>query len=124
MVLTTFLSGDNDPSEVGALRAWGEQQLIAAAKTRRRAPSGELYERHGKKIFSVIYRMMRNREDAEDVVQDGLLNAFAHIKGFDERARFSPWLACIAIKAALTKLRKNHWKREIPVDEPTRGSSP
>lgn len=119
MVVAPFLSADDHPSEVSDLRAWSEQQLIAAAKTGRRAPFGELCERHGKKTFSVIYQMMRNREDAEDVVQDGLLNAFAHIKDFDERARFSTWLTRIAINAALTRLRKNHWKREIPVDEPT-----
>ena len=118
-MVSTFLSAHDDPSEASDPRAWSEEQLIAAAKTGRRVPFGELCERHGKKIFSVIYQMMRNREDAEDAVQDGLLNAFAHIKDFDERARFSTWLTRIAINAALTKLRKSHWKREILVDEPT-----
>jgi RNA polymerase sigma-70 factor (ECF subfamily) len=61
---------------------------------------------------------MRNREDAEDALQDCLLNAFAHVKDFDERSRFATWLTRIAINAALAKLRKDHWKREIPIDEP------
>ena len=124
MVVSTFLSAHDDTSELSDLRAWSEQQLIAAAKTGRRAPFGELCERHGKKVFGVVHRMMRNREDAEDAVQDCLLNAFAHVKDFDERSRFATWLTRIVINAALAKLRKNHWKREIPMDEPTPPSEP
>ena len=117
MVMTTFFSVQSDTSAVSDLRAWSEEQLIAAAKTGRRAPFGELCERHVKKVFRVIYRIMRNREDTEDAVQDCLLNAFAHVKDFDERSRFATWLTRIAINAALAKLRKNHWKREIPINE-------
>src|SRR5580704_2771240 len=115
---TLLLVQDNTP-EVSDLREWSEHQLIAASKTGRRAPFGELCERHGKQVFRVVHRMMRNREDAEDAVQDCLLSAFAHIKDFDERSQFATWLTRIAINAALAKLRRNHWKREIAVDEPT-----
>jgi RNA polymerase sigma-70 factor, ECF subfamily len=124
VVVSTFLSVEDDTSEVSDLREWSEHQLIAAAKTGRRAPFGELCERHGKKVFGVVHRMMRNREDAEDAVQDCLLNAFAHVKDFDERSRFATWLTRIAINAALAKLRRNHWKREIAIDEPTPPSEP
>jgi len=115
VVMTTFFSVQSDTSAVSDLRAWSEEQLIAAAKTGRPAPFGELCERHVKKVFRVIHRIMRNREDAEDAVQDCLLNAFTHVKDFDERSRFATWLTRIAINAALAKLRKNHWKREIPM---------
>jgi RNA polymerase sigma-70 factor (ECF subfamily) len=67
---------------------------------------------------------MRNREDAEDVVQDCLLKAFAHVKDFDERSQFATWLTRIAINAALSNLRKNHWKREIPIDASSPPSEP
>ena len=118
MVMTTFFSVKSDTSAVGDLRAWSEEQLIAAAKTGRRGPFGELCERHAKIVFRVIHRIMRNREDAQDAVQDCLLNAFAHVKDFDERSQFATWLTRIAINAALAKLRKDHWKREIPMNEP------
>src|SRR5437868_10496141 len=117
--MTTFFSVQSDTSVVSDLRAWSEEQLIAAAKTGRRAPFGELCERHVKKVFRVIHWIMRNREDAEDALQDSLLNAFVHVKDFDERSRFATWLTRIAINAALMKLRKNHWKREIPMNEST-----
>jgi RNA polymerase sigma-70 factor (ECF subfamily) len=118
--MTTFSSVGGDTSVVSDLRAWSEDQLIAAAKTGRRAPFGELCQRHVKKVLRVVRRIMRNREDAEDAVQDGLLSAFSHIKNFDKRSRFATWLTRIAINAALAKLRKNHWKREILVNEPNR----
>ncbi len=66
MAVITSLSADDDTSEVSNLRARIEQQLIAAAKSgRTRVPFGELFEHHGKKVFGVVYWMMRNREDGE-----------------------------------------------------------
>ena len=118
MVMTTFLSVKSDTPAMSDLRAWSEEQLIAAAKTGKRAPFGELCERHIKKVFRIIRPITRNREDAEDAVQDCLLNAFTHIKDFDERSRFTTWLTRIATNAALAKLRKNHRKREIPMSDP------
>ena len=118
MEMNIFFSVQSDTSAVSDLRAWSEEQLIAAAKTGSGASFGVLCERHAKKVFRVIYRIMRNREDAEDAVQDCLLNAFAHVKDFDARSQFATWLTRIAINAALAKLRQNHWKREIPMNEP------
>jgi len=116
--MTTFLSVKSDTPAMSDLWAWSEEQLIAAAKIGKRAPFGELCERHIKKVFRIIRSITRNREDAEDAVQDCLLNAFTHVKDFDERSRFTTWLTRIAINAALAKLRKNHRKREIPMSDP------
>ena len=124
MVMTTFFSVQSDTSAVSELRAWSEEQLIAAAKTGRRAPFGELCEHHMKQVSCVTRRIMRNREDAEDALQDCLLNAFVHVKDFDERSRFATWLTRIAINAALIKLRKNRGAREVPIDEPNPSSEP
>jgi len=115
--MTTFFSVQSDTSVVSDLRAWSEEQLIAAAKIGRRAPFGELCERHGTKVFRVIHRIMRNREDAEDAAQDCFLNAFVHLKDFDGRSQFATWLTRIAINAAFMKLRKNRGAREVPIDE-------
>src|SRR6266567_67922 len=122
--MTTFFPAQRDTSAVSELRAWSEEQLIAAAKTGRRAPFGELCERHGTKVFRVIHRIMRNREDAEDAAQECFLNAFVHLKNFDGRSQFATWLTRIAINAALVKLRKNRGAREVPMGEPNPSSEP
>ena len=89
MVVSTFSFAHDDTSAVSDLRGWSEQQLIAAAKTGRRAPFGELCERHRKRVSHVTRRIMRNREDAEDAAQECFLNAFVHLKDFDGRSTFA-----------------------------------
>ena len=68
-------------------------------------------------MFRVTYRITRNREDAEDAVQDCFLNAFLHVRSFHHKARFSTWLTRIAINAALMKVRKNLASREVQMEE-------
>ena len=122
--MSTFFTAHSDAAAVSDLRAWSEEQLIAAAKSGRRAPFGELCERHMKPVSCVTRRIIRNREDAEDAAQECFLNAFVHLKDFDGRSRFATWLTSIAINAALMKLRKNRRAREVPIDEPNPSSEP
>src|SRR5580698_4282588 len=122
--MSTFFSAQSEAAAVSDLRAWSEKQLIRAAKGGRRAPFGELCERHMKQVSCVTRRIMRNREDAEDAAQECFLNAFVHLKNFDGRSQFATWLTRIAINAALMKLRKNRRAREVPMDEPNPLSEP
>src|SRR3984957_10206449 len=122
--MSRFFSPQSDTSAVSDLRAWSDEQLIAAAKSGRRAPFGELCERHMKQVSCVTRRIMRNREDAEDAAQECFLNAFVHLQDFDGRSQFATWLTRIAINAALMKLRKNRRARELPMDEPNPSSEP
>jgi RNA polymerase sigma-70 factor, ECF subfamily len=123
-VMSTLFSAQSDAAAVSDFRVWSEKQLIAAAKSGRRAPFGELCERHMKQVSCVTRRIVRNREDAEDAAQECFLNAFVHLKDFDGRSRFATWLTRIAINAALMKLRKNRGAREVPMDEPNPSSEP
>jgi len=123
-VMSTFLPPQSAAPAVSDLGAWSEDQLIAAAKSGRRAPFGELCERHKKQVSCVTRRIIRNREDAEDAAQECFLNAFVHLKTFDGRSQFATWLTRIAINAALMKLRKNRKAREVPIDEPNPSSEP
>ena len=94
-----------------------DERLVAAAKMGRSGAFDDLYKRHAEKMLCITYRITRNREDAEDAVQECFLNAFLHLKSFDRRSRFSTWLTRIAMNAALMKLRKNHASREVPIGE-------
>jgi len=122
--MSTFFSARSDAAAVSDLRAWSEKQLIAAAKSGRTAPFGELCERHMKQVSCVTRRIARNREDAEDAAQECFLSAFVHLKDFDGRSQFVTWLTRIAINAALMKLRKNRGAREVPIDEPNPSYEP
>jgi RNA polymerase sigma-70 factor (ECF subfamily) len=59
---------------------------------------------------------MYNQADAEEVLQDTLLKAFAKLGSFDERSAFSTWLTRIAINNALMVLRRMRSQREVSLD--------
>jgi RNA polymerase sigma factor (sigma-70 family) len=71
---------------------------------------------HTKKLFLVALRITKNREDAEDALQDSLLQAFVHFKDFDGRSTFSTWLTRITINSALMMLRKKRRAVSVSLD--------
>jgi RNA polymerase sigma factor (sigma-70 family) len=57
-------------------------------------------------------------DDAEDILQDSWMRAFAHIRTFDGRSEFSTWVTRIAINSALTMIRRRRTKKECSLDDP------
>lgn len=97
-------------------RSHGEQKLLAAAKCGDRAAFDELFQPLAKRTFQIVYRITRNREDAEDALQDSFLRAFLHIRAYESRSSFSSWLTSIAVNSALMMLRKKRNSFEISTD--------
>jgi RNA polymerase sigma-70 factor (ECF subfamily) len=94
-----------------------EYAFLAAAKRGDSAAFEFLCKQSASTVFHVAQRMMRNNEDAEDVVQESFQRAFVHLKSFNGDSRFSTWLSRIAINAALMKLRKERHPRDVSLDE-------
>jgi RNA polymerase sigma-70 factor (ECF subfamily) len=99
------------------LHATEDAALVAAAKNGEATAFAMLVERYDRRIFSVVRRMTRNREDAEDIVQQSFQKAFVHLNSFVGRSSFSTWLTRIAINEALMLLRKNRGLREVLIDD-------
>jgi RNA polymerase sigma-70 factor (ECF subfamily) len=95
-----------------------EYELVAAAKRGDSAAFETLCKQAANRVFHVARRMMRNNEDAEDVLQESFQQAFIHLKRFNGDSRFSTWLTRIAINTALMKLRKKNHLRDVSLDEP------
>jgi RNA polymerase sigma factor (sigma-70 family) len=106
------------PSPLQVVTGIGEASLLAAAKGGEAAALDTLYRAHAEKPFHTVHRITRNRDDAEDAVQDSLLRAFIHLKSFDGRSTFSAWLTRIGINSALMILRKKRNSREISAHGP------
>lgn len=83
-----------------------DELLVSEAKGGNSGAFVELYQRHARKVMPRIYRITKNREDAEDAFQDAVLRAFAHLKSFEGRSSFSSWFTRIATNSALMVLRK------------------
>ena len=64
-----------------------------------------LVKRHERRLVNVALRITKNREDAEDVVQDSFLNVFKHLDSFRGASRFLSWLTRITINQALMTIR-------------------
>jgi RNA polymerase sigma-70 factor, ECF subfamily len=58
------------------------------------------------KFVGMAYSILRNREDAEDAVQDAFLSAYVHLRNFEGRSAFTTWFTRIVLNAALMVLRK------------------
>src|SRR5215475_6768910 len=83
-----------------------ESMVVSRAKSGCSYAFGELYERHRRTAYRTVYRILGNREDAEDTVQRSFQRAFIHLSRFRGDSRFSTWLTRIAINEALMLLRQ------------------
>ena len=93
-----------------------DKRLVAAAKYGQTVAFDVLCERLAPRILRALLRITKNREDAEDALQDSFLSAFLHIGEFDGRSAFSTWLTRIAINSALMILRKKRTSRETSLE--------
>jgi RNA polymerase sigma factor (sigma-70 family) len=94
-----------------------DEMLASRAKSGDMDAFVELSKRHANRVFQTAYRITKNRQDAEDALQEAFLNAFTHLKNFEGRSSFSTWLTRIAINSALMTLRKKRNSHEIPLDD-------
>jgi RNA polymerase sigma-70 factor (ECF subfamily) len=109
-------SGTGAPP-TGSTDARDEYVFLVAAKRGDSAAFEFLCKQSASMVFRVARRMMRNNEDAEDVLQESFQQAFIHLKSFNGDSRFSTWLSRIAINAALMKLRKKQHLWDVSLNE-------
>jgi RNA polymerase sigma-70 factor (ECF subfamily) len=91
--------------------------LVEAARNGDPAAFRELFEKYGGRILRLAQTITRNREDAEDILQESFLKAFLHLDSFRGESRFYTWLVRIAVNEVLMMLRK-HRLNHVSIDEP------
>jgi RNA polymerase sigma-70 factor (ECF subfamily) len=92
----------------------------AALLARLRADDPDAFEllvqQYGGRMLATARRLVRNEDEAHDVVQEAFLSAFRAIDGFAGTAMLSTWLHRIVVNAALMRLRTRRRRREEPID--------
>ena len=88
------------------LRDATDQEVVAQARLGREAAYRELVRRYERPIFSLIYRMVRDRELAEDLSQETFVKALKAVGSYRPEYKFSSWIFKIANNAAIDHLRK------------------
>ncbi len=83
-----------------------DRDLIAACLQGRTAAFGELVGRYQDRLYNTVFRMLENKEDASDVVQEAFLGAYQSLKSFKGDSLFFTWLYRIAVNTAISYKRK------------------
>lgn len=104
-------------SSIVDYRQASDEQLLAGARASDECAFVELSSRCQDLLRNRVFRIVRNREDTEDVVQDALLKAYKHLSDFRGSSSFATWLNRIAINSALMVLRKRKSRSEVPLDQ-------
>lgn len=81
-----------------------------------REPLDEVLLAHHRQLFGQAFRILGNREDAEDALQDACLSAARHFDQFEGRSKLSTWLSRVVINAALMVRRGKHGYRETSLE--------
>jgi len=67
----------------------------------------ELYNRYSPKMLAVCYRFAHNREDAEDMLQEGFIKVFSQMHTFQNKGAFEGWIRRIIVHTCINNLKKN-----------------
>ena len=87
-------------------KSLSDQDIVARARDGRESAYRELIERYQRPVFSLIYRLVRDREKAEDLAQETFIKVLNALDRYDPSFKFSSWIFKIAHNTALDHLRK------------------
>jgi RNA polymerase sigma-70 factor, ECF subfamily len=91
--------------------------LLTQARAGSNAAFEEIQRFYSPRLYRRIHSITRNREDAEDALQDTFLHAFAALNSFQGKSQFSTWLTRIAINAALMTIRRRRSRPEVSFEQ-------
>jgi RNA polymerase sigma factor (sigma-70 family) len=77
----------------------------------------ELFHRYERPVFGLLYRMLSNREDAEEALSEVFVKIWRHARAFNGKASFSTWMYTIAANTARDYLRKRMRKKEVSIED-------
>jgi RNA polymerase sigma factor (sigma-70 family) len=84
-----------------------EQAILVGCLQNDASAQRELYNRYSPKMLSVCYRFGQNREDAEDMLQEGFIKVFTQIHTFQNKGAFEGWIRRIIVHTCINFLKKN-----------------
>ena len=90
-----------------------EAALVKRVQARDEMAFREIVERYQSKIFSIIYGILRNRNDAEDIAQQVFAKIYFSIKNFDFRSSLLTWIYKITVNECYDYLRKKRVRKLV-----------
>jgi RNA polymerase sigma-70 factor, ECF subfamily len=99
-------------------RETADDQLVSLCQQGDQLAFDELMRRHQMSAMKVAVSIVRDRQDAEDEVQNAFWKAYEHINQFQRDAKFSTWLTRIVVNQCLMRLRRARRARFAYIDDP------
>jgi RNA polymerase sigma factor (sigma-70 family) len=84
-----------------------EDAILQGCLKNESAAQRELYNRYSPKMLAVCYRFAHNREDAEDMLQEGFIKVFSQMHTFQNKGAFEGWIRRIIVHTCINNLKKN-----------------
>jgi len=84
-----------------------EEAILQGCLKNHAAAQRELYQRYSPKMLAVCFRFAHNREDAEDMLQDGFIKVFLQMHTFQSKGAFEGWIRRIMVHTCINHLKKN-----------------
>jgi RNA polymerase sigma factor (sigma-70 family) len=84
-----------------------EEAILQGCLNNHAVAQKELYNRYSPKMLAVCYRFAHNREDAEDMLQEGFIKVFSQIHTFRNQGAFEGWVRRIIVHTCINNLKKN-----------------
>ncbi|MBZ9708527.1 RNA polymerase sigma factor [Mesorhizobium sp. ESP7-2] len=101
---------------IGIIAASDDLVLAQRAMARDGAAFRTIIKKHNQRLYRIARGVVRNDSEAEDVVQEAYVRAFAHLESFRGDASLGTWLSRIVINEALGRLRKRRRTAAMPVN--------
>ncbi len=108
-----------DPSAALAVAPVDDRELVTRAQGGDRTAFKTLFERYSRRAYSLALGVVKNPDDALDVVQDGFIKAHRYLDKFEGQASFYTWLYRIVMNLAIDHLRKHQRQRAVDFDDHT-----
>lgn len=92
------------------------EQLIEKCARQNQDAQLEVYNRFYKAMYNTAFRILKNTQEAEDVMQEAFLNAFTKINTLKNPSLFAAWLKRITVNLSVTALKKGNKLRKVPME--------
>ncbi len=100
---------------------WTDEQVVSRVLSGDTALYELLMRRYNQRLYRVARSILRDDDEAEDVMQDAYVRAYQNLASFEGRSTFATWLTRIAVYEALTRARKRSRFRSLDVSEESGG---
>jgi RNA polymerase sigma-70 factor (ECF subfamily) len=110
--------------EISTIESCADDELVRRAQANDDSAFAELMRRTGPASLKLAVSILRDRQEAEDQVQNSYMNAWRHVGQFHRESKFSTWISRIVVNQCLMQLRKLRYLNSVSmVEEGPNGES-